>query len=74
MFLSLAGAEVDLKQGLVAAQIVQTRDLCQSGLYYAPTFIVNIPALPTDLQCLLKGRLLILGEEEDGRDRREVGP
>ena len=50
-----AGTKADMELSLIAAQAVQSHDLSQSGLYYAPTFLVNIFPQSTDLQCLLKG-------------------
>ena len=46
-FLGLAGAEPDLELGLVAAQAIESHDLCQPGFHLPPAFGVNILAQAT---------------------------
>ena len=62
--LGFAGTKPGLELGLVAAQAIESYELRQPGFYRSTAFVVNILTPLADLECPLKGRLLIFAEED----------
>jgi len=71
-FAGFAGTEPDGKLGSVAAQAIESYDLCQSGFHFPPTFGVDVLAQASDPQSLLEGLLLIFAEEDVDRQLNGV--